>query len=1282
MCRLSMPQPIALETGPVELDVPSGAPYSTVSDVPATVAHAAIPVDDPRLVVYRVKRPLNNPWSLSSDQELVTAAWERAQTGTPLPDASIAPPLPNALRDQFAQYSARDENRRNAELLLAAFIRYNTSITDYNPVLSALLASNTAIYMMGTMEQAKSALMYLIKYVTKDAFSLSASLVVLLAAARYCSTHPSRAADAGTEQRGLLYLFQRMVNAIVGSSETSICQALAHILEYPAHFTSDRFIVVFVDAAVAFAREGWMQERGRSPEDAWARVNAPTFAYDSDDRELLGESDDDSVASARPATAGVARQAVPPSAATASASDSDSDSDDASTRSARPPAPDMGLDEERDLAHAASAAAANEESGFGTAPVYRLQDDGSIVPVPQHLNYSLRGEALRAVALVEYACIIEVVRCGDDDDGGIESGGSVAASGRHRAGRRPNTVFRFDARHPLAETHVQRLRSQQRTPIFAGSGVPAYPGPPPSDPSARWLTRARRFATYILTAYEPWDTATGLPTFDLEHPWDDFIAFMARSLASSDFIIVNRALTIRGLARSLRINKQRADAAAAFRNCAARRWRHPVPVDPLDDLTRALRATGFAVDDHDYDERGEREEQRQLNLQALDEVMRALAGAEAPTDRALAHLQRERDFIERTLAMFQQCWGPAPAPQAAGAAIPASALSLAAQAPLDDDGNERALHDIASAVRRYDAPPDAPPQAHASVDAHAPAPVAGAGLQLGPANVELQRLTALPADAGRPNDDQRAALHIVAEDNLDQRLRAASGSGAPPSQLLLLVHGGPGVGKSFFAQKVRQLCRAAGVDFVFCAPTGIAAANVRGGVTFNRLFKLPVKSTTLKRLQVMENNRLRALLQSCGVLFIDEISMAKAHEIAFIDERIRTALGSRVAFGGVNVIFGGDMMQLPPVGGKCMYELVALDNARDAATRVGADLFAKARLVRLTQQMRASSDLVHSGLIQRMRDAADLQLVLSELRPYLLGHVLTPERVAAEPQWRFATVATLGNPERHAINQAQAKAWALMHNQPYVTWQQQVRIAGVDPLSTGSADGMARFVELNPALVQVWTDGAPGICTDNVQPSVGISNGTRFTQRSLWLADPAQMRDLEQALSEARGFCEIRLPAGVVPGVVTVDLAVDDVDEWDDNIIVSKRLRDASAADDRRGFVTVPLEADMYPSEEDVVLPGSLKKKSVRLFGPPVELFFAATVNKVQGQTLDRLLLSLVIRGHGDMRRPTFKSLLVLLTRVRHGDHFACTPLPPGETLDWVIGSQARPAAGPVVEGL
>lgn len=144
----------------------------------------------------------------------------------------------------------------------------------------------------------------------------------------------------------------------------------------------------------------------------------------------------------------------------------------------------------------------------------------------------------------------------------------------------------------------------------------------------------------------------------------------------------------------------------------------------------------------------------------------------------------------------------------------------------------------------------------------------------------------------------------------------------------LFLTGKAGTGKTTF---LKQIIEHTHKNAVIAAPTGIAAINA-GGVTLHSLFQLPFGSfipsdaplnmsvttqvTTPKQLtrNLQMHTSKRRLLQEIELLIIDEVSMLRADLLDAIDTILRYVRRKRnLPFGGVQILFIGDLHQLPPV---------------------------------------------------------------------------------------------------------------------------------------------------------------------------------------------------------------------------------------------------------------------------------------------------------------------------------------------------------------------------------
>jgi len=144
----------------------------------------------------------------------------------------------------------------------------------------------------------------------------------------------------------------------------------------------------------------------------------------------------------------------------------------------------------------------------------------------------------------------------------------------------------------------------------------------------------------------------------------------------------------------------------------------------------------------------------------------------------------------------------------------------------------------------------------------------------------------------------------------------------------IFLTGKAGTGKTTL---LRKIVESTYKQAVIVAPTGIAALNA-GGVTIHSFFQLPfggfipdfnvdaqftqyvkleTKSTLMRHFRM--NATRKAIMRSLELLIIDEVSMLRADVLDAIDWTLRNVRKINKPFGGVQVLFIGDLLQLPPV---------------------------------------------------------------------------------------------------------------------------------------------------------------------------------------------------------------------------------------------------------------------------------------------------------------------------------------------------------------------------------
>lgn len=120
--------------------------------------------------------------------------------------------------------------------------------------------------------------------------------------------------------------------------------------------------------------------------------------------------------------------------------------------------------------------------------------------------------------------------------------------------------------------------------------------------------------------------------------------------------------------------------------------------------------------------------------------------------------------------------------------------------------------------------------------------------------------------------------------------------------------GRAGTGKTTFLQNIQKIIDK---EFITLAPTGVAAM-LAGGETIHSFFGLPMEVCTPGTCGKMSKERILTLIHA-DTIIIDEVSMVRCDVIDAIDCTLRSVLKSLLPFGGKQIVFVGDLFQLPPI---------------------------------------------------------------------------------------------------------------------------------------------------------------------------------------------------------------------------------------------------------------------------------------------------------------------------------------------------------------------------------
>ena len=199
-----------------------------------------------------------------------------------------------------------------------------------------------------------------------------------------------------------------------------------------------------------------------------------------------------------------------------------------------------------------------------------------------------------------------------------------------------------------------------------------------------------------------------------------------------------------------------------------------------------------------------------------------------------------------------------------------------------------------------------------------------------------------------------------------------------PESLKLFLTGPAGCGKTFTVKLVMEIFnRFSPTDgylnaYIACATTGKAAVAL-DGLTYHTA--LSISPTRYYPLSQEKQALYQTLFKYVKIVVIDEISMMGAEMLERIDRRLKEIKGRPdLLFGGVHIIFIGDLRQLPAVRQTAIYK-------QKMQTIDSGQVWRQINFYELTDVMRQENELFSSALTNigngQLLNAEQLELIES-----------------------------------------------------------------------------------------------------------------------------------------------------------------------------------------------------------------------------------------------------------------------------------------------------------------
>ena len=179
--------------------------------------------------------------------------------------------------------------------------------------------------------------------------------------------------------------------------------------------------------------------------------------------------------------------------------------------------------------------------------------------------------------------------------------------------------------------------------------------------------------------------------------------------------------------------------------------------------------------------------------------------------------------------------------------------------------------------------------------------------------------TALQQMLQKLTPDQTTIVETVSQRILDPGQKSFFG----------FLSGQGGVGKSEVIKALKLWCdvtfgKTAG-DYgscLLCAPTGMSAFNIKG-TTWHKAFKKSGYEQKVLNIDDVERGSVASLqnaFRGVQLVIFDELSLINLEQLWEINIKLKIACNDKAReqklFAGFNILLGGDLFQLPPVGGK------------------------------------------------------------------------------------------------------------------------------------------------------------------------------------------------------------------------------------------------------------------------------------------------------------------------------------------------------------------------------
>ena len=297
-------------------------------------------------------------------------------------------------------------------------------------------------------------------------------------------------------------------------------------------------------------------------------------------------------------------------------------------------------------------------------------------------------------------------------------------------------------------------------------------------------------------------------------------------------------------------------------------------------------------------------------------------------------------------------------------------------------------------------------------------------------------------------------------------------------QLLMLLHGPPGTGKTFLIERLRKMTN---VKMRITATSGVAAMSLHGTTIDHFLGK--GRGKRKKKMSKLETVR-RNLGTDTTLLVLDEVSMLGCAKLLELDTTLQKLKKSSAPFGGLDVVIIGDFAQLPPVKQTSLIEAMVssllLHTPATEITLKTTALFSRFRKFELQEFTRCKSRSPLSSLLRQFRNCLSRIGSLTAEDIKRIG-ILDGQTLTKDSKFGDATFLVSTRKEKDAIISFAGKMWAEENNRPLYWWfKRPVSFSGCSEDADDIAQSMHRRCS---GAKEYYIQGCGATLKHNIAPS-------------------------------------------------------------------------------------------------------------------------------------------------------------------------------------------------------